>query len=393
MSAMNRLAPLALMLAACSTSNQATNLLCNACHTDADCGGNPCFQDASGNRFCGAPCDSCPVGFSCQPLAGTSANANTCFPDNNSCATSVVPGDMAASTMNDFAGAPSVQDLLPVACTPPSASGVTASGGTVDRLFFGITGDTRMMTSASSYPSSLQTVINNIYTQMGQKGVQFAIDQGDHMEASNATEAATQMGNYLTAAGMLGKPVFMTMGNHECSNSYNPGSDCTTSCTGDYKCNAFLNALGKSQPYYRFDVMTGTGKATFIVVADDTWNATQSSWLTTQLTDADANSKYTFVSKHHPEGNTDQTFFTEIENIVRAHKYTLFLTGHSHEYKREPADPRAIVMGLGGAPFDNPNQMFWGYGTVMQCPDDHIYVTIYDQATGNVYASFNVPPQ
>ena len=29
----------------------------------------------------------------------------------------------------------------------------------------------------------------------------------------------------------------------------------------------------------------------------------------------------------------------------------------------------------------------------MQCPDDHIYVTIYDQATGAIKDSFNVPPQ
>jgi hypothetical protein len=306
---------------------------------------------------------------------------------------------MAASSSNDFggandlAGSPTVQDLLPVACTAPSSTGVTPSGGTVDRLFFGITGDTRPMASSSSYPSSLQMVIDNIYTQMGQKGVQFAVDQGDHLEASNATEAATQMANYMTAVGNLGKPVFMTMGNHECSNSYNPGSDCSNSCTSDFKCNAFLNALGKSEPYYRFDIMTSMGKATFIVIADDTWNATQSSWLTTQLSDADTNSKYTFVSRHHPAGNTDQTFFADIETIVHAHKYTLFLTGHSHEYKREISDPRAVVMGLGGAPFDNPNQMFWGYATIMQCPDDHFYVSVYDQATGNVYSSFNVPPQ
>jgi len=83
----------------------------------------------------------------------------------------------------------------------------------------------------------------------------------------------------------------------------------------------------------------------------------------------------------------------DIETLVRQHKYTLFLTGHSHEYKREPGDPRAIVMGLGGAPFDNPNQQYWGYGTIMQCPDDHIYVTVYDQATGNIKDTFNVPPQ
>jgi hypothetical protein len=37
--------------------------------------------------------------------------------------------------------------------------------------------------------------------------------------------------------------------------------------------------------------------------------------------------------------------------------------------------------------------MYWGYGTVMQCPDDHFYVNVYDQATGAVVDSFNVPPQ
>jgi len=382
---------IALLSTACS-ANRASNLLCDACTSDADCGGNPCFQDISGMHYCGAPCDACPAGFSCQGAAGSAGQAAyTCFPDNNSCAMTQATNDMATSLPDLTGTAP--MDLAPVACTAPAATGVTQGGGTVDRLFFGFTGDTRPAASEASYPAALQTIIDNIFTQMGDKGVQFAVDQGDHLEASNATAAATQMGNYLTAAGKLGRPVFMTMGNHECSNSFNPGTDCSASCTGDFKCKAFLDALGGTEPYYRFDVMTQSGLAVFIVIADDTWNATQQAWLTTQLTDADAHAKYTFVSKHHPEGNTDQTFFADIENLVRAHKYTLFLTGHSHEYKREYADPRAIVMGLGGAPFDNPSQMFWGYGTIMQCPDDRIYVNIYDQASGNVVSSFNVPPQ
>jgi len=50
-------------------------------------------------------------------------------------------------------------------------------------------------------------------------------------------------------------------------------------------------------------------------------------------------------------------------------------------------------MGLGGAPYDNPNQQWHGYLTAMQCPDDHIYVTVYDVATGMPYDSWNVPPQ
>jgi hypothetical protein len=214
------------------------------------------------------------------------------------------------------------------------------------------------------------------------------------MEPSNATAAAAQMGDYMSAGALLGKPLFMTMGNHECSNSHTPGSDCSSSCSSDFKCGAFLNALKNvsSTPYYRIDVKTNAGLAVFIVIADDAWNSTQSAWLTQQLTDADAHAKYTFLSRHHPTGNTEQTFFADIENIVHAHKYTLFLTGHSHLYRRSTSDPREVVMGLGGAPFDG-SQSWWGYGTVMQCPDDYIYVTLYDQATGNVEDSFAVPPQ
>ena len=263
-----------------------------------------------------------------------------------------------------------------VPCTPPAGGSVTAAGGTVDRIYFGYTGDTRPSASSTGYPQALQTVINNIFTRMAQNGVEFAMDGGDHMEASDSSEATGNMQSYATAVAILGKPVFMTMGNHECSQSYNMGQSCgfAGAATTDVKMKPFVTALGQisgqTSPYYRFDIMTQSGKATFIVVADDAWNTTQQTWLTQQLTDADANSKYTFVSKHHPDGNADQTYFQTIYNLVKAHRYTLFLTGHSHEYKRQYNDVRAVVMGLGGAPFDNPAQMWWGYLTVMQCPDD-----------------------
>jgi hypothetical protein len=289
-----------------------------------------------------------------------------------------------------------------VPCTAPAGGSVTTSGGTVDRLYFGYTGDTRMCTGCSGlhYDSTLQMTINNIYSSMKKNGVEFALDGGDHMEASNASDASGNMSDYLTAVGNLGKVVFMTMGNHECSNSYNKGSDCSTDSGpnwSDFKLSAFMNALqseaNQTTPYYRVDVMTQSGKASFIIIADDAWNATQSSWLTTQLTDTDQNSKFTFVSKHHPVGNSDQTFFADIDKIVLAHKYTLFMTGHSHEYKRVYGDRRQVVMGQGGAPHDNPNQQWWGYLTVMQCPNDNFNVIVYDQATGNVMDQWSVPGQ
>jgi hypothetical protein len=234
---------------------------------------------------------------------------------------------------------------------------------------------------------------------MAKDKLEFAMDGGDHMEASNSSEATGNMASYATAVGKFGKPVFMTMGNHECSQSYNPGQSCGFSgaATTDPKMAPYMASLqqvsGQNSPYYRFDIMTQSGKATFIVVADDAWNTTQQTWLTQQLTDADANSKYTFVSKHHPDGNTDQSYFQTIYNLVKSHKYTLFLTGHSHEYKHQFNDRRAVVMGLGGAPFDNPNQMWYGYLRVLQCPDDSINVSVIDEATGNVQDTFSVPPQ
>jgi hypothetical protein len=398
---------LALALAGCGDPAAALDRLCVACSDDSQCGGNPCFGDLTGNRFCGRPCDSgCPLGYSCQPLAGTSGSVSyTCFPDSESCVTAPQPEptydlagvDLTIPPGQDLSMPTVRRDMATVPCTPPAGGTITSSGGTVDRLFFGYTGDTRMTSSGTGYTSQLQLVINNIFTQMGQKGVEFAMDGGDHMEASNYSEAAACMSDYGTAAAKLGKPVFMTMGNHECAASFSNDCGYAGAATMDAKMSAYMAALktisGQTSPYYRFDVMTRSGKAVFLVVADDAWNSTQQAWLTQQLNDADQNAKYTFVSKHHPDGNTDQPAFQQIYDLVKSHKYTLFLTGHSHEYKHQFNDHRAVVMGLGGAPFDNPNQMWWGYLTVLQCPDDSIQVTVYDQATGNLQDTWAVPPQ
>ncbi len=383
---MRSLLCLLLLLPACG-STRATNALCAFCDNDSQCGGNPCFADVSDQRFCGRSCDACPDGFSCATVMGTGGLAQTCFPNTESCASTMVGGtdDGGTGAVNDGGTTPGIIVAGPVG----------ASGGTVDRLLFGITGDTRPAECApSAYP---QSIINNIFTGLKNQNVQFAVDQGDHMFNCGSGPAAVvgaqqQMANYVGAASLLGKTVFMTMGNHECS------GEATTLCTlGSYGNNAnytaFMDALQPiaSTPYYRFDVMTASGLAVFLVLADDVWDATEQGWLTQQLTDADARAKYTFVSKHHPDGNTDHPEFQQIYDLVTQHKYTLFLTGHSHEYRHSRKDVRTVVIGCGGAPLASGS--FWGYGTVRQGTDDRIYVTVYDQATGNVQDSFDVAPQ
>lgn len=379
--------------AGCGSNRAAANLICAFCNDDSQCGGNPCFQDVSGQRFCGAPCDACPAtGFTCQPLAGTDGVVRkTCFPANESCLATPGPNqsgnvDMGVDTTPpDLAGVPDPVGGIPV------GGPVGPTGGTVDRLFFGFTGDTRPADCGSAYPTA---IIDNIFTKMKQADVQFAVDQGDHIFncGSDFQAAHDQMNQYVQAAALLGKTVFMTLGNHECSfssqtlcsaNPYNTNPNYT----------AFMDALKpiSPTPYYRFDIQTNSGLAVFLVVADDAWNATQQAWLTQQLTDADQHAKYTFVSKHHPDRNTSHPEFQQIYDLVRQHKYTLFLTGHSHLYKRQRDDPRALVMGVGGAPLAGSS--FFGYGTALQGTDDRIYVTIYDQATGNIMDKFDVAPQ
>ena len=196
---------LAVMLGGCG-ENRAANLLCAYCNDDSQCGGNPCFQDTSGQRFCGAPCGGCPAGFSCQPLTGTNgAVVMTCFPDNEACVLTPGPNQSGSTDLgvgaapNDLAGVPNPVGGIPV------GGPVGPTGGTVDRLFFGFTGDTRPDQCGSAYPTP---IINNIFTQMKTAGVQFAVDQGDHMFncGSDFSGARTQMNHYVQAAASSARP-------------------------------------------------------------------------------------------------------------------------------------------------------------------------------------------
>lgn len=386
MSRRSAVALLSLWLGACGSSTRNPERLCQPCASEAECGGAACFQDVSGGRFCGSSCESCPAGYSCQTVSDSTGRAvESCFPDTEACVTSA--NDLGA-IVDD--GSASSGDL---GRTPPPAPGsVGPQGGTVDRLFFGFTGDTRPAQCGGAYPT---TVINRIFDGMKQQGVQFALDQGDHMfncsgGSSGFAAAKQQMAFYQAASARLGAPVFMTLGNHECL-GYSLCNEQSYGTNPNYT--AFLDALSpiSPKPYYRIDIQTRSGLAVFLFVADNAWDSTQEAWLTTQLTDADRRARYTFVSKHHPEGNSDNAVFPHIYDLVRQHKYTLFLTGHSHLFKRQQNDPRALVIGCGGAPLAGGT--FWGYATAEQRSDDHIEVRIYDQATGNVMSSFEVPPQ
>ena len=287
-------------------------------------------------------------------------------------------------------GADSGVGALPGAPDPgavPSGT-VGGGGGTVDRLWFATTGDTRPAEcdQTNAYPKA---AIAQIAAAMKTLRVQFTLDLGDHMFVCNQSdaEARQQMGFYMNAIAQGPSTWWMTMGNHECGSNAFPYS-CFVGGPPDANFSAYMAALGRPLPYYANDVQTSRGLARFVVIADDSWDATQAAWLQDTLTDADARARYTIVARHHPVQGT-RTGAPEILNVLKQHQYALILTAHNHEYQHDAAtwQGRSAVVGLGGAGGK------WGFGTVLQGTDGTL-VFVQRDANGNpIGAPWAVGPQ
>ncbi len=304
------------------------------------------------------------------------------------------PRDMARHKPVDLATAPP-----PDLALAPITGSVGPSGGKVSRLFFAMNGDTRGTdcNMDQEYPTQ---VINQIYDQMNAAKVEFAVDLGDHMfVCQNGTQnmADTQMGYYVAATKHLaGKTTFLTLGNHDCVSMTNPNY-CAVGGFETVNFRAFMNALApiSSKPYYSVDIQTDAGLARFVFIADNAWSQAQKTWLEQTLGDADKNAKYTIVVRHHPLDNTDMPDFQTISGIVKAHKYTLHLTGHTHEFRQDhwnDGSGRTFIIGNGGAPLAQ-NFTWYGYATVEQVANGNLVLTAYDAMTNNPMGSFTVAPQ
>jgi hypothetical protein len=258
----------------------------------------------------------------------------------------------------------------PVDAGPVPSGTVAPDGGTVERLWFATTGDTRPgnCNATGAYPTQ---TITRIARGMKALRVQFAVDLGDHMFVCDHSpaEAGKQMDLYMGAVAQGPATFFMTMGNHEC------GSGVCLPGSTDANFQAYMAALRRPKPWYSFDVATSLGVARFAVIADDAWGAEQAGWLETTLADADKNAKYTIVARHHPMGGTRKGNPAIVAAINR-HKHSLILTAHSHAYARYTQDNggRAVIVGVGGAPGSSP----YGFGTVLQETDGRLTFTIRD---------------
>jgi hypothetical protein len=266
--------------------------------------------------------------------------------------------------------------------------GVGPTGGSVTLLHFGLTGDTRgsACEDTAGYPTN---IISTISSQFEQLGLQFALDLGDHMYVCNNSlaTATTQMNLYMSAIKSFTGTFFMTMGNHECT-----ATPCLSG-SGNANYVAYMAALASisTSPYYTFDINTSLGLATFVIVADNAWDQNQATWLDQTLGAADQKAKYTIVARHHPESDSSVSTNLQSMQIIRNHKFALFLTGHSHLYKHTTIDNgRDLVLGTGGAPLI-AGGAFHGYALVDQQGDGQLKVSVYDVANA-LQDSWSVGP-
>ncbi len=271
-----------------------------------------------------------------------------------------------------------------------SGSQVGPLGGTVALLHFGITGDTRPPNceDTAHYPTA---IISGIADALKARGAQFVVDEGDHMFVCNGSLAVAQaqMALFTQSTARFGGTWFMAMGNHECWH----GPCLLNNTSANYV--AFMAALApvSAKPYYSFNVETQLGRASFIIIADNAWDGVQQAWLQQQLADADANARYTFVFRHHPAADTSVATNTTVMSIIRQHRFSMFISGHSHEYKHQPNvdNGRDIVLGLGGAPL--LGLATWnGYAIVDQQLDGRLKVSVYDLSGGTLRDSWYAAP-
>ncbi len=267
------------------------------------------------------------------------------------------------------------------------SGGAGGGGGTVgggQLLKFAVFGDCRPpnQDDTTGYPSA---IIGGIFKLAQSKGAQFAVGTGDYMYASMQSSVTAQVQLFQqAAASFTNGPLYLTMGNHECT-GYTDSNCPNLNETPNVQAFMKMVPAGVTKPYYRIDVDTPNGKAKLIFIAANAWDSGQQSWLTTQMADP---TTYTFVMRH--ESTTSSGVPSSVptsESIVTAQPYTLELLGHTHEYRHE--DTQHVISGNAGAPLSTGT---YGLLMVEQQTNGNITVTELDESSGNATDTWTVSP-
>ena len=291
--------------------------------------------------------------------------------------------DVDLSSMDDLDDAPTPIDspVAPDAATDATrdagvdvvpTSPITARGGTVDLMHFGVFGDVRPPNEneTASYPTA---IVSQVFDGMTALNAQFAVGTGDYMFANVASAVNAQL-DALTGAQHthFANHIFFAMGNHECT-----GGDASNCPSGNETSNvmAFRSRLISDQSalWYDFTIHTSLGDAHFIVTSENAWGTPQSTWFNTAMA---ARAMYTIVVAHEPPTAFTQGpggLPTETAIAMRTGGVSLRLYGHTHEYRR--INPNGVVAGNAGATL-SPTGVY-GFVMVDQRRDGNLVVTAY----------------
>jgi len=267
----------------------------------------------------------------------------------------------------------------------PVMGTVTAMGGTVNRLFFSVVGDTRpaVQDDTAGYPTA---IINKIYQDIQSLDPQpsFVLSTGDYQFSTYyGVQAAAQLDLYLGARATYTGPLFPTMGNHECTGATisNCGTGNANGITNNYTSylTKLLGPISQDKPYYEIDVSAADASwtAKFLFVAANAWDADQGTWLDTAMAKA---TTYTFIIRHESaQTNPGPPGVAGSEMIMANHPYTLSIVGHTHSYSHYGSS-REIIIGNGGAPITSSKD--YGFGLLQQrTSDGAIVVDMLDATT------------
>ena len=391
----------------------AGTFICTPCLETSECGpGAACVQYA-GNDFCGHLCYAqvhCGPDELCLPTVAEDGTAvSACVPSSGTCgetgcgacdpgspcdpvAGACVSPDLDGGDDDPDAGEPDVDAGSTDAGRPDAGPppGIGPDGGEVPRFIFAVLGDTRPPASndTAHYPTARVTRIFDEIQALNPRP-QFVVATGDYMFAApTGNQGPPQMNLYLGARNHFKGPLFGSLGNHECEGGV--AGNCAPAAANNNNYKAFLDGiirpLGKTLPYYEvpFQDTNDRWKAKLLIVACNSWNTAQKTWLQTALA---RRTDYTFVARHEPMGSTAPCN-TDMDALLRASgtRYTMLLVGHVHNYTHTG---KQLVEGVGGAPLTGSAN--FGFATVEQRLDGGVRVRQYDSTTSQVVSTYVLP--
>ncbi|HVO31712.1 MAG TPA: metallophosphoesterase [bacterium] len=271
-------------------------------------------------------------------------------------------------------GNPASPAVTPAATvpTPPDTTRGRELHLVTESLDFAVVGDTR-----PSYPDDTRgypgATIRSIYQSIERENPRpaFTVGTGDYVFATSfGHQALPQLDLYMDARSAFSGPVYLAMGNHECTGltSSNCGGEARDGAPRPYLAylDRVLTPMGLSTPWYslRVDAKDASWSAKFVFIAPNAWNDEQADWLDRVLNDEPTT--YTFAVRHEGARWIAAPGVKPSNRALDDHPPTLALVGHVHTYRRD-ANGKELVVGNGGAPLTST--VGFGYVLAHRRPD------------------------